>query len=324
MLISSKKMISKILIVIALLLTLFQTVSSAVVSPTRDFYVNDYANLLSEETKQYIINVNAELQSKTGAQIVVVTIPSLEGQSLEEYANQLFREFCIGDKNKNNGLLLLLALKERQFRVEVGNGLEGILPDGKTGRIQNEYIIPYLKENNWNEGIKNGFDAFLDVIVDEYQVDINKDEPQEVQIDYRVVSLIVLVGILGFIIGLYVRYFYSKKTRSSTEFKILARGKESIKKESIGKVEWKYTKFLISSIYPIISIIILLTLKNIFLDDLYIILMISNGLGYFIGICGDVLFEEIFLGGDIFGGGSSGGFSGGGGTSSGGGSSSSF
>jgi len=323
-LISNKKMISKILIVIALLLTLFQTVSSAVVSPTRDFYVNDYANLLSEETKQYIINVNAELQSKTGAQIVVVTIPSLEGQSLEEYANQLFREFCIGDKNKNNGLLLLLALKERQFRVEVGNGLEGILPDGKTGRIQNEYIIPYLKENNWNEGIKNGFDAFLDVIVDEYQVDINKDEPQEVQIDYRVVSLIVLVGILGFIIGLYVRYFYSKKTRSSTEFKILARGKESIEKESIGKVEWKYTKFLISSIYPIISIIILLTLKNIFLDDLYIILMISNGLGYFIGICGDVLFEEIFLGGDIFGGGSSGGFSGGGGTSSGGGSSSSF
>lgn len=324
MLISNKKMISKILIVIALLLTLFQTVSSAVVSPTRDFYVNDYANLLSEETKQYIINVNAELQSKTGAQIVVVTIPSLEGQSLEEYANQLFREFCIGDKNKNNGLLLLLALKERQFRVEVGNGLEGILPDGKTGRIQNEYIIPYLKENNWNEGIKNGFDAFLDVIVDEYQVDINKDEPQEVQIDYRVVSLIVLVGILGFIIGLYVRYFYSKKTRGSTEFKILARGKESIEKESIGKVEWKYTKFLISSIYPIISIIILLTLKNIFLDDLYIILMISNGLGYFIGICGDVLFEEIFLGGDIFGGGSSGGFSGGGGTSSGGGSSSSF
>lgn len=319
MLISNKKMISKILIVIALLLTLFQTVSSAVVSPTRDFYVNDYANLLSEETKQYIINVNAELQSKTGAQIVVVTIPSLEGQSLEEYANELFRKFGIGDKKKNNGLLLLLALKERQFRVEVGNGLEGILPDGKTGRIQNEYIIPYLKENNWNEGIKNGFDAFLDVIVDEYQVDINKDEPQEVQIDYRVVSLIVLVGILGFIIGLYVRYFYSKKTRSSTEFKILARGKESIEKESIGKVEGKYTKFLISSIYPIISVIILLTLKNIFLDDLYIILMISNGLGYSIGICGDVLFEEIFLGG-----GSSGGFSGGGGTSSGGGSSSSF
>lgn len=319
MLISNKKMISKILIVIALLLTLFQTVSSAVVSPTRDFYVNDYANLLSEETKQYIINVNVELQSKTGAQIVVVTIPSLEGQSLEEYANELFRKFGIGDKKKNNGLLLLLALKERQFRVEVGNGLEGILPDGKTGRIQNEYIIPYLKENNWNEGIKNGFDAFLDVIVDEYQVDINKDEPQEVQIDYRVVSLIVLVGILGFIIGLYVRYFYSKKTRSSTEFKILARGKESIEKESIGKVEGKYTIFLISSIYPIISVIILLTLKNIFLDDLYIILMISNGLGYTIGICGDVLFEEIFLGG-----GSSGGFSGGGGTSSGGGSSSSF
>lgn len=323
MLISNKKMISKILIVIALLLTLFQTVSSAVVSPTRDFYVNDYANLLSEETKQYIINVNAELQSKTGAQIVVVTIPSLEGQSLEEYANELFRKFGIGDKKKNNGLLLLLALKERQFRVEVGNGLEGILPDGKTGRIQNEYIIPYLKENNWNEGIKNGFDAFLDVIVDEYQVDIDRDEPQEVQTNYSAIW-VFLVGILGFIIGLYVRYFYVKKT--TTGFKTLARGEERVKK--VGR---KHKKVLIFSIYPIISIIILLILRIIFLDDLYIILIISNVFGYFLGICDELFFGgssfgDGFFGGGFFGGGSGGGggFSGGGGTSSGGGSSSSF
>lgn len=324
MLISNKKMISKILIVIALLLTLFQTVSSAVVSPTRDFYVNDYANLLSEETKQYIINVNAELQSKTGAQIVVVTIPSLEGQSLEEYANELFRKFGIGDKKKNNGLLLLLALKERQFRVEVGNGLEGILPDGKTGRIQNEYIIPYLKENNWNEGIKNGFDAFLDVIVDEYQVDIDKDEPQKVQTNYIAEILTLSVGILGFIIGLYVRYFYVKKT--TTGFKTLARGEERVKK--VGR---KHKKVLIFSIYPIISIIILLILRSVFLDDLYIILIMSNVFGYFLGICDELFFGgssfgDGFFGGGFFGGGSGGGggFSGGGGTSSGGGSSSSF
>ena len=324
MLISNKKMISKILIVIALLLTLFQIVSSAVVSPTRDFYVNDYANLLSEETKQYIINVNAELQSKTGAQIVVVTIPSLEGQSLEEYANELFRKFGIGDKKKNNGLLLLLALKKRQFRVEVGNGLEGILPDGKTGRIQNEYIIPYLKENNWNEGIKNGFDAFLDVIVDEYQVDIDKDEPQKVQTNYIAEILMVSVGILGFIIGLYVRYFYVKKT--TTGFKTLARGEERVKK--VGR---KHKKVLIFSIYPIISIIILLILRSVFLDDLYIILIMSNVFGYFLGICDELFFGGSSFGDGFFGGGfffffcgDGGGFSGGGGTSSGGGSSSSF
>lgn len=66
----------------------------------------------------------------------------------------------------------MLALEERQFRVEVGYGLEGILPDAKTGRIQDEYIIPYLKENNWNDGIKNGFNAFLEVIAEEYNVDM--------------------------------------------------------------------------------------------------------------------------------------------------------
>lgn len=100
----------------------------------------------------------------------------MEGQSLEEYATRVFREFGIGDKNKNNGLLLLLALKERQFRVEVGYGLEGALPDAKTGRIQDEYIIPYLKNDNWNEGIKNGFSAFLSIIANEYDVDIEQQQ----------------------------------------------------------------------------------------------------------------------------------------------------
>lgn len=64
----------------------------------------------------------------------------------------------------------MLALEERQFRVEVGYGLEGILPDAKTGRIQD--IIPYLKQNNWNDGIKNGFSAFLDIVASEYNVEV--------------------------------------------------------------------------------------------------------------------------------------------------------
>lgn len=105
----------------------------------------------------------------------------MEGQSLEEYATETFREFGIGDKNKNNGLLLLLALEERQFRVEVGYGLEGVLPDAKTGRIQDEYIIPYLKNDNWNEGIKNGFNAFLRIIAEEYNVDIDQEQAIKIE-----------------------------------------------------------------------------------------------------------------------------------------------
>lgn len=173
MLTSNKKyVIVKILIIFFIIINIFNIYSFALVKPTPDFYVNDYANLLNDETKDYIINTNKSLYAQTGAQIVVVTVPDLGGDSIEDYANELFREFGIGDKTKNNGLLLLLSLKERQFRVEVGYGLEEILPDAKTGRIQDEYIIPYFKENEWDEGIENGFNAFLEIIASEYNVNI--------------------------------------------------------------------------------------------------------------------------------------------------------
>lgn len=157
------------LVIFLIILSLCASYSLAIVKPTKEFYINDYANIISKENEEHIIRENVSLEEKTGVQVVVVTVPTLEGRPLEEYSNELFREFGIGNEDENNGLLLLLALEERQFRVEVGYGLEGILPDGKTGRIQDEYIIPYLKNNNWNEGIKNGFDAFVDVINNEYE-----------------------------------------------------------------------------------------------------------------------------------------------------------
>lgn len=154
----------KYLILIFLFITFISSVK-AIVSPTSNLYVNDYANILSNETEEYIMNKSVALNNVDGTQIVVVTVPNLEGYSIEDYATKLFRNFGIGDKDKNNGLLLLLALEERQFRVEVGYGLEGILPDGKTGRFQDDYIITYLKDDKFDEGVKNGYDAFYAEIV---------------------------------------------------------------------------------------------------------------------------------------------------------------
>lgn len=205
-----KKFLIKMLVLFFILINLFNIKSFALVNPTTDFYVNDYANLLNNEIKDYIINVNKKLYNQTGAQIVVVTIPSLEENSLEEYANQLFNKFGIGDKTKNNGVLLLLSLKERQFRIEVGYGLEGILTDGKTGRIQDEYIIPYLKNNNWNQGIKNGFNAILKIVADEYNIDVGAQKAAKIE-DSRnyegiiapilFISVMVVSGILGMTSG---------------------------------------------------------------------------------------------------------------------------
>lgn len=196
---SKNKIFSKIVLTAICSILLLSTNVFAIVEPTSNFYVNDYADLLNSETENYIMNVNQNLNSKTKAQVVVVTVNNLEGDSLEEYATELFRSFGIGDKTLNNGVLMLIALEERQSRIEVGYGLEGILNDAKTGRIQDNYMIPYLRENNWDEGIKNGFSAIVNEIEKEYGVtagsetatEIEQDDAMPIEIVFLFISFII-------------------------------------------------------------------------------------------------------------------------------------
>lgn len=205
-----------IYLLIIFLFLLFPIDSYAIIEPTSDFYVNDYANILSEEIENYIMQKSVALNNVDGTQIVVVTVTNLEGMSLEEYSNEVFNSFGIGDKDKNNGLLLLLALEEREFRVEVGDGLGGILPDGKTGRFQDEYIIPYLKENKWDEGIKNGYDAFYSEIVTQNNLDLDYNMPvSNNSYNSNWVGMIQLLLIaIGFISGCIVGVASNKKRKN--------------------------------------------------------------------------------------------------------------
>lgn len=202
----------KYLILVLLSFSFIQNVS-AVVKPTNLFYVNDYANILSDETEKYILDKSISLNNIDGTRIVVVTVPNLEGMSLEQYSLQLFRDFGIGDKEKNNGLLLLLALEEREFRVEVGYGLEGILPDGKTGRFQDEYIIPYLKNDNWDEGIKNGYDAFYKEIVELNNLDLSYTEPTYKKSKAINPFSFIIAVIMGIEIASIIKIFDKNKVR---------------------------------------------------------------------------------------------------------------
>ena len=95
----------------------FYSSSRAVVSQTSDFYVNDSAGVLDNSLKNYIISTNKSLYSQTGAQIVVVTVNSLDGDAIEDYANKLFRQYGIGDSKKNNGVLILLSIQDRKCRI---------------------------------------------------------------------------------------------------------------------------------------------------------------------------------------------------------------
>ena len=190
------KIISFIIIFIIIILNILSVKSFALVEPTTDFYVADYANLLNSDVKNYIISTNKSLNSQTGAQIVVATVDNLGGEDIEQYSTELFRKFGIGDKTKNNGVLILLALQERKCRIEVGYGLEGALPDAKTGRIQDEYMIPYFKNNNWNDGMKNGYSAILQTVAEEYNVNVGeiKVEKEEETGEYIYIYLIIIIA----------------------------------------------------------------------------------------------------------------------------------
>ena len=198
---------SLLLFIVIVLNNMTSVMLAAVISPTSDFYVNDNAGVLTSSTKQYIMNTNVELQKKTGAQIVVVTVKSLDGMSIEDYAYQLFNSWGIGDKTKDNGLLLLCSYGDREFRVEVGYGLEGKLPDGKTGRMQDEYIIPYLKQNNFDEGIKNGYSAFLKEVADEYGVTITGSEKAiQKGTSFQPIEMIIYMVVMFFFIFISMRF----------------------------------------------------------------------------------------------------------------------
>jgi len=122
-------------------------------------YVNDFAGILPPNKKQAIELHISDYHHKTGTEIAVVTVSSLEGQSVEEYANRLFREWGIGQKGKNNGLLILIAVKEHKTRIEVGYGLEPKLTDGFCGDVIHNEMVPQFKQGRFAEGIHDALNA---------------------------------------------------------------------------------------------------------------------------------------------------------------------
>ncbi len=148
--------------------------------PTELKYVNDYVGILSETTKSKIVSIGYELEQKTSAQVVVVVINSTDGVDIETYSNQLFRTWGIGQKDKNNGVLLLVAIKDRALRIEVGYGFEGAIPDGKAGRIRDQYIIPAFRNEDYETGIYQGYLALVKEVAKEYGVALSEENQKEI------------------------------------------------------------------------------------------------------------------------------------------------
>ena len=141
-------------------------------------YVNDFANIISEDYQIKLNQIITELHQKAqGAEVSVVTVQSIEPLPIEEYAVGLFEKWGIGKKGADNGVLFLIALKERKLRIEVGYGLEGALPDGRCGAIRDRFILPYFKQGEFEKGIYFGSLAIIQSIAKEYQVELSETAP---------------------------------------------------------------------------------------------------------------------------------------------------
>ena len=139
-------------------------VALAATFPALTGHIVDQANIIPAAARAAIEPKLADLEAKSGIQLVVATVASLEGQEIEPYANELFRAWKLGEKTKNNGVLLLVAPNERRVRIEVGYGLEGTLTDALSKVIIANAIAPRFKEGDFGGGISRGVDDIIAVL----------------------------------------------------------------------------------------------------------------------------------------------------------------
>ena len=118
-------------------------------------YVSDFARVLDPNTKVQLERYCTAIEQSTGAQLAIVTVQTLEGEPVEDVANLLFRKWGIGSKKENEGALLLVAVKDRRVRLEVGYGLEPIMPDGFAGSVL-DAMRPAFKEQNFSDALIQG------------------------------------------------------------------------------------------------------------------------------------------------------------------------
>lgn len=144
-------------IFLALLLAGAATASDSLLNRLRPHGpVNDFAEVIPDITERQLSAHLSELQRRTGDAVVIVTLPSLDGGQIDDFANRLYARWGIGARGRDNGVLLLTAIEERKARIEVGYGLEALLPDARTGRILRESIFPQFKQKRYGAGIVAG------------------------------------------------------------------------------------------------------------------------------------------------------------------------
>ncbi|OGS45282.1 MAG: hypothetical protein A2539_08645 [Elusimicrobia bacterium RIFOXYD2_FULL_34_15] len=168
-------------------------------------WVVDNAGIIDTQSSQQMSATIQELEQKTGAEIAVVTVKNLGNDSIENFSVNLFKKWGIGKKGKDNGVLLVSSIDDRKVKIEVGYGLEGILPDGLCGEILDKYVIPSFKEGAYGKGLAKGVLAIASVIAKDAgveltggKIDVKKDikaSPLGIFLQFLVLIIIIFIFI---------------------------------------------------------------------------------------------------------------------------------
>ena len=195
------KFIKKYILILVFILLLCPFNINALVTQSSDIYVTDNANVLKDETKDYIVTYSDFLKDKEKIDYYVVTLKSLEGINLKEYTDYIYDSFNMNEK----GLLIVFSKSDRQLRITTGIKLSKIIPDDVIEEYINSYFMPYLKDEDWNSGIKNGYSSFYKLLCNYYEID---SSPMTV---YNGLSFIKKYKYSIFMIILFICSFISNK-----------------------------------------------------------------------------------------------------------------
>jgi uncharacterized protein len=135
-------------------------------------YVSDFAGVMQPADRAAVERLFTELEQKTGAQAAVVTLKSLDGGQIDDFANRLFERWGIGKKGADNGLLLIASIADRKVRIETGYGLEGALPDAAAGRLLDQYVLPAFRAGHFSGGLRAGATALAAVAAAEFGAEL--------------------------------------------------------------------------------------------------------------------------------------------------------
>ena len=172
--------------------------------------MNDGANVLSPQVRAALETKLADLENKSSIQLVVATVPSLQDNDIETFANGLFRAWKLGEAKRNNGVLLLVAPNERKVRIEVGYGMEGVITDALSSVIIQSAIIPKFKTGDFSAGVDRGVDALVSAMTDDQsewhkKVKVRTDTDQD--------SFEALLPFLLFALFVFIIYMQSRNAR---------------------------------------------------------------------------------------------------------------